>query len=453
MAVHASTSQRRQRAASDASSDAGDARRNKGKRARQAESDDEGEHERDLANLDIKDPVKTCRHLFLQALISRRTMPLDLADALYKECVKLCRSAWGLFTLQDKGEALGVDELTFVSPSPTVEVPEPLNTFIAKMEPGLALCGLDIKTTRDQESGQGMLVLVNTMQDEPAKLATEYRAEEIAFFKSIVERIMLAPKLSYSVTQTDVIRLAKQPVTKAGAIQLLKSFLAKGWLSLHESGRIVLSPRSLVELAPYLREQFDQEEDEAEDARNRTVVDCNLCMGIVTSGYACPNEDCGVRLHTFCVAQRLGNNGRCPDRLDDKPNPCPQIWPRDPQTRKCHGVPIGIAALGLEDDEESDAGATSDVETGAGTPAAMKKKGKGAAAKGKKAAASGKKGKKRTKADGDEEEEDELDDDEESDADASGRQRASSSPAGTRESSRTAKKKRTVQSDDDDDAE
>lgn len=91
MAVHASTSQRRQRAASDASSDAGDARRNKGKRAREAESDEEGDHERDLANLDIKDPVKTCRHLFLQALISRRTMPLDLADALYKECVRLCR--------------------------------------------------------------------------------------------------------------------------------------------------------------------------------------------------------------------------------------------------------------------------------------------------------------------------------------------------------------------------
>ncbi|KAJ8295788.1 Non-structural maintenance of chromosomes element 1 [Rhodotorula toruloides] len=425
MAVHASTSQRRQRAASDASSDAGDARRNKGKRAREAESDEEGDHERDLANLDIKDPIKTCRHLFLQALISRRTMPLDLADALYKECVRLCR----------------------------VEGPEPLNTFIAKMEPGLALCGLDIKTTRDQESGQGMLVLVNTMQDEPAKLATEYRAEEIAFFKSIVERIMLAPKLSYSITQTDVIRLAKQPVTKAGAIQLLKSFLAKGWLSLHESGRIVLSPRSLVELAPYLREQFDQEEDEAEDARNRTVVDCNLCMGIVTSGYACPNEDCGVRLHTFCVAQRLGNDGRCPDRLDDKPNPCPQIWPRDPQTRKFHGVPIGVAALGLGGDEESDAGATSDVETGAGTPAAAKKKGKAAAAKGRKAAASGKKGKKRTKADEDEVEEDELDEDEESDADASNRQRASSSPAATRKSSRTAKKKRTVQSDDDEEEE
>lgn len=94
MAVHASTLQRRQRAESDASSDAGDARRNKGKRARDAESsDDEGDQERALANLDIKDPVKTCRHLFLQALISRRTIALDLADALYKECVKLCRGA------------------------------------------------------------------------------------------------------------------------------------------------------------------------------------------------------------------------------------------------------------------------------------------------------------------------------------------------------------------------
>lgn len=39
---------------------------------------------------------------------------------------------------------------------------------------------------------------------------------------------MTAPKLSYSTTQTEAVRLAKAPVTKAMAIQLLKSFLAKG---------------------------------------------------------------------------------------------------------------------------------------------------------------------------------------------------------------------------------
>jgi len=39
---------------------------------------------------------------------------------------------------------------------------------------------------------------------------------------------MLAPRLSYSVSQTDAVRCAKQPLTKTVAIQLVKSFLAKG---------------------------------------------------------------------------------------------------------------------------------------------------------------------------------------------------------------------------------
>lgn len=61
-----------------------------------------------------------------------------------------------------------------------------------------------------------------------------------------------------------------------------------GWLSLHSSGRLTLSPRSLLELAPYLRETFSQgtqedDDDTPEYERDRTVVDCNLCMTIVTS--------------------------------------------------------------------------------------------------------------------------------------------------------------------------
>lgn len=83
-----------------------------------------------------------------------------------------------------------------------------------------------------------------------------------------------------------------------------------------------------------------------------------------------------MRLHTYCVAQRLGNDGRCPDHLDEsKASPCQQcvlsvgsgetakrgpsaradsacesdprfrIWPRDLTTRKFYGVPIGVAAL------------------------------------------------------------------------------------------------------------
>ncbi|GAA5834913.1 hypothetical protein JCM9279_007145 [Rhodotorula babjevae] len=421
MAPRASTS-RAQRSPSASSDDASRRRQRNHKQAngRQHASDDDSEDDNaaQIAALDLKEPLKTCRHLFLQALIARKTLTLDTAKALYKECVKLC----------------------------SLDAPPPLENFVAQLEPGLSLCGFDIKSTREQETGTGMYILVNTIQDEPAKLATEYKAEEIAFFKAIVEKIMLAPRLSYSVSQTDAVRCAKQPLTKTVAIQLVKSFLAKGWLSLHSSARLTLSPRSLVELAPYLRETFAQDaeddEDDAPDLRHRAVVDCNDCLSIVTSGYACLNPACGVRLHTFCATRRLGVNGQCPDHFSNPPDPCKQIWPRDPKTHKFHGVPVGVAALGLDGDDDADESvhATSEM----ATPAARARKGKGKQGSGKG------KGRKHGRA----EDGDEDDDEDDSDGAAS---RSQSSPAATRKSSRAggSKKKKVAppQSDDEDEDE
>jgi hypothetical protein len=106
--------------------------------------------------------------------------------------------------------------------------------------------------------------------------------------------------------------------------------------------------REVLELAPYLRETFSQgedpnDEDAPECEQERTIVEVEglarlgrkegltlvtidmhkLQSTIVRScshfqGYACPNKDCGIRLHTFCVAQRLGQDGRCPARLDQQ---------------------------------------------------------------------------------------------------------------------------------------
>jgi len=47
-----------------------------------------------------------------------------------------------------------------------------------------------------------------------------------------VEKIMLARDMSYCVTQVDAIKGAKAPITRVVAIQLIKSFLAKGAFSL-----------------------------------------------------------------------------------------------------------------------------------------------------------------------------------------------------------------------------
>ncbi|BGP14349.1 hypothetical protein JCM10213_004476 [Rhodosporidiobolus nylandii] len=397
MAPAASTSQRKRAPAPAASDDEDAANGN----ALQKELDE----------LKLQNPEKTCRHLFLQTLMNRRTMSFELAKEVYAKCIEVC----------------GVRDA------------ESLETFIAQLEPGLSLCGLDIKATRDQDTGKGMYVLVNTIQDEPAKLATEYTAVEIAFFKAIVEKIMTAPHLAYNINQQDAARLAKAPLTKTGAIQLLKSFLAKGWLSLHSSGRLILSPRTLLELSPYLRETFNDDEDD-DDPHNRAVVDCNYCLNIVTSGYACPNLECGIRLHTFCVAQQVNDGGRCPDRLNqDKAHPCEQIWPRHPETRRYIGVPIGVAALADDDEADQTQNFESELnDVDMSTPATGKR------GKGRKSVTKGK-GRKKAQ-DSEEEEEDELMDEDEDEG-----SHAATSPSATRKSSRTGGKKRVVPPSDEED--
>ncbi|CEQ42967.1 SPOSA6832_04839, partial [Sporobolomyces salmonicolor] len=414
----------------------------------------------ELDALELSDPQKTCRHLFLQSLIARRCMTFELARKVYKDCTRLCGGA--LLLQQGRG---GRSELTYpplLAPPPplAVENSDPLETFIAQMEPGLSMCGLDIKQTRDQETGTPLFVLINSIQDDPAKLATEYKAEEIAFFKAVVEKIILAPRMSYSVSQTDAVRCAKAPVTKTVAIQLIKSLLAKGWLTLHPSGRLILSPRSLVELAPYLRDTFQDEDEEDTTPRERPVVDCNLCLGIVTSvsrssrltsstrpidltlalhspqGYACPNEDCGVRLHSFCVSQRLGNSGQCPDRLTH-PGGCNQIWPQDPTTRKFVGVPIGVSALGLGNDVDGHPTSQASDDDEEETPRPSKKRRTSGAVLAKKG-----NGKKRTQDEGEDEDDEETEDD----------QSTSVSPAATRRSGRsTANPRRVANGVDDSD--
>lgn len=55
---------------------------------------DQGQQQaHDLAHLELQDPLKTCRHLFLQTLISRRVLTKELAEQLYDDCVKLCKGA------------------------------------------------------------------------------------------------------------------------------------------------------------------------------------------------------------------------------------------------------------------------------------------------------------------------------------------------------------------------
>lgn len=90
---------------------------------------------------------------------------------------------------------------------PTVDDLISFERFVAELEDPLSAIHLDIKTTRDQETGEAYVSLVslkvlhslltvqltcllqiNTVSDAVAKLATDYSAVEIAHFRAIVRR-------------------------------------------------------------------------------------------------------------------------------------------------------------------------------------------------------------------------------------------------------------------------
>ena len=224
MAPRASTS-RAQRSPSASSDDAARRRQRNHKQAngrRHASDDDsEGDNAAQIAALDLKEPLKTCRHLFLQALIARKTLSLDTAKALYKECVKLCSRASLSLTLSlspARNQLAGADSPLPPSPSsPNLRFRARSRRAAAARElhrPARAgFVAVRLRHQGDEGSRDrhghvhprassalpasasllhgkltpaSPLSQVNTIQDEPAKLATEYKAEEIAFFKAIV---------------------------------------------------------------------------------------------------------------------------------------------------------------------------------------------------------------------------------------------------------------------------
>jgi len=126
---------------------------------------------------------------------------------------------------------------------------------------------------------------------------------------------MLAPREAFSVSSMAALReltVLKINITKVNAEVVLTSFVSKGWLLKSARGRYLLSTRSLLELLPYLKSNYPDE-----------ILECTICMELITRGVACLNSNCKVRLHYHCFKnyrQRQGMKA-CPT--------CKKEWPRE----------------------------------------------------------------------------------------------------------------------------
>ncbi|KJA27517.1 hypothetical protein HYPSUDRAFT_130943 [Hypholoma sublateritium FD-334 SS-4] len=252
--------------------------------------------------------------LFLQAVLSRGVMSSKLAQLLWEKSIEAVNSSNDDLKLKYSNDKQSWD------------------AFVAKINRSLDKLQLEFRALHDELTGKEMYAIVNRKDDEIAQMATDYTPAEITFFKAVVEQIILAPHEAYSVSSIAALReltAAKITITKAQAEVVLASFVAKGWLLKSKRGRYSLSTRALLELIPYLKSSYPDD-----------IIECTICMDILTRGIACFTPNCTVRMHLHCFNTFRKRNNGCPS--------CGNDWPRDVRDKKL--VPVGEEAAKEGDD-------------------------------------------------------------------------------------------------------
>jgi len=200
------------------------------------------------------------------------------------------------------------------------------DAFVTEINTSLNPLDLEFAHVHDQETGQELYAMVNRKGDEIAQVASEYSVVEIAYFKAVVEQIMLAPHESYAVSSLAALRevntLKQSKLTKSQAELVLTSFVARGWLNKSKRGRYTLASRTLLELQSYLKSTYPDE-----------VIECTICFEMVTHGTGCNTPQCKARLHQHCYNVYRRRNNACPT--------CKTVWGND----KAKVLAIGEAAF------------------------------------------------------------------------------------------------------------
>ncbi|KAG2176675.1 hypothetical protein INT44_007339 [Umbelopsis vinacea] len=227
--------------------------------------------------------------LFMQSMLSHRILKESQAEVIYE---KIC-------------DMLNVEKADF-------------GDLVAVINKEISDVDLALRRTVDEYDSSAIIALVNTRGDEVAQLATTYSANEIGFFKRVLELIVTADDEAFSLSSMAAIREGpklKPALSQRETEELLNKLVADKWLMRRRDGYYVLHMRSIIELQNYLKETFENE-----------IHECLMCMEIVTVGERCSQGRCEVRLHSHCAAgyfpeQDNGSEIKCPT--------CGTTWARD----------------------------------------------------------------------------------------------------------------------------
>eukprot|EP00794_Sanderia_malayensis_P004662 gene4662-5271_t len=175
--------------------------------------------------------------------------------------------------------------------------------FIAEINKKLKPLSMEIRHGKSEDDGMSYFSLVNCHEDEHSKVATDLSANEIAFFKKVLDLIVTSDDgYATSMTLVNVGMELDPKITASSSEALLTKLVEEQWLT-EINGDLSLGPRSIIELSMYLKNIYQEE-----------ILDCKMCMHIVIKGQTC--ENCGTRIHLYCANKlfkgRPNEQRKCP---------------------------------------------------------------------------------------------------------------------------------------------
>ncbi|KAF2097942.1 hypothetical protein NA57DRAFT_76742 [Rhizodiscina lignyota] len=222
-------------------------------------------------------------------------------------------------------------------------------SYIHTINAALSRLDYEIRHTIHQtdNSRRAVYALVNTTSDPQTQLATSLSADEVAFVKRVLDAMFdthggghAGGREVFAVKEMEAIQLAKvprgsnaardsgvgmsndgrngetqqlpivvggsaAPITMQRAQEVLDQMVESGFFERSDAGYYSLGTRGLMELRAWLQETYDepaQEGDTPEEVeRGKRIRFCEACRDVATVGQRCANQECGFRLHDFCV--------------------------------------------------------------------------------------------------------------------------------------------------------
>ncbi|KAK3091227.1 hypothetical protein FSP39_018110 [Pinctada imbricata] len=234
--------------------------------------------------------MKDCHKLFLQSFMSRGILEAKEVKQLFRTvCLKYQENL----------------------PESEEERLRLLPAFVRTINDNVKPFHMEIKKGISEEDGISYYCLVNTTQSSYCKFSSDYSANELEFYKKLIEVIVNSE--DGQVSSTDALNLTstlkEKKMSKDAAQQLLKRLENDKWIKMSR-GKICLATRSLLEMEMYILDTYKDDVDK-----------CETCNKLCIKGDSCPS--CGTKLHYHCARRFF--HGRdspvCPKKG------CGEPWP------------------------------------------------------------------------------------------------------------------------------